>query len=427
MRQRAGQLLQNNKLISNFFFLSVVQGISLIVPLVIVPYVVLKVGIGNFGLISFVQSIMFLLALLIDFGFNVSATRKISINRNDKAALETVYSNTLMAKTILLAGAFVLLIVLSFFSKFSSESFLYFSSFAIVVGQAYLPTWLYMGLEKMRDYVIINVAGKIIFLVTIFLFIKETHDYIWVNLLLGVSTILATIISLLHIRYKLKIQLHNPAFSMAVNELRTTIPIFFTSVAINVSSYSNSVILGLFAGYEVVGLFTIAEKVAVIVKQAPSTFSQVLYPAGCNAASQSFNVYRLLLKKSYKPFFLFFMVVCTIIFFSTEYIVLYFNHSPNVTLNLILKFFIVAVFTNSLNIPAYQTLLSFNFQKSYSITLVTCCVVSIFTNFLLTSLFGIWGTTINVLLAEIMIVISLYVILHYRHPNFSILNSRTYV
>mgnify|MGYP000464591323 FL=1 len=130
------------RLASNFFSLSVLQVFTYVLPLLTLPYLVRVLGVETFGLVAFATAFITFFNILVDYGFNLSATREVSIHRENKDKITEIYSSVLAIKFILI---FVSLIILSFivftFEKFSSHSILYFITFISVIGQALFPIW----------------------------------------------------------------------------------------------------------------------------------------------------------------------------------------------------------------------------------------------------------------------------------------------
>lgn len=75
-------------LIRNFSYLSLLQVFNLILPLIVYPYLIRVLGKETYGLVVFAQSLVFYLVILVGFGFNISATKEVSIHRNDSKSWE---------------------------------------------------------------------------------------------------------------------------------------------------------------------------------------------------------------------------------------------------------------------------------------------------------------------------------------------------
>jgi PST family polysaccharide transporter len=104
---------ENSKKISaNFMYLSILQGMNLLLPLITFPYLVRVLGIEKFGLIMFAQAFIVYFSMLADYGFNLSGIREVSSNRNNKNKLIKIFSSIMIARFVLvLIGLIFLTIV----------------------------------------------------------------------------------------------------------------------------------------------------------------------------------------------------------------------------------------------------------------------------------------------------------------------------
>ena len=93
--------------LKNFLSLTTLQGISYLLPLVVLPYLVRVIGIEKFGLIAFAQSLVQYFMILTDYGFSLSATRKISLCGEHNKKVSAIFSSVMTVKLIFAALSFL--------------------------------------------------------------------------------------------------------------------------------------------------------------------------------------------------------------------------------------------------------------------------------------------------------------------------------
>ena len=69
------------RLFSNFFALSIIQGTNFLIPLLVMPSVISRIGVSGFGVISVAQVVMVYLSTISDYGFNLTATRDVALSK----------------------------------------------------------------------------------------------------------------------------------------------------------------------------------------------------------------------------------------------------------------------------------------------------------------------------------------------------------
>ena len=149
MRIKKSKFSFENSLFSNVFYLTILQGINYLLPLLALPFIFIKLGAENYGLVAFAYSISLFLNILVDFGFDLYSTREISINRSNKVKTDKIFSVTMISKLILLIIAFFLLLILTFtVEKFKVNSYVYYLMFFIVVGKLFIS---FMVLSRYRE------------------------------------------------------------------------------------------------------------------------------------------------------------------------------------------------------------------------------------------------------------------------------------
>lgn len=261
----------------NFFSLVILQGANYILPLLILQYLVRVLGAEKFGLVMFAQSLALFLTVFVDFGFNISGTREISLARKNKEKAGEIFLAIMFIKLGLLFIAFTILyIIVNTFTRFSIEAEVYLFSFGVVVGQALFPVWFFQGIEKMKFVTFINILAKVIFTVLVFFLVKSEADYFKVPIYNSLGFIISGLIgfglSFKYFKYKL------PTFNLVKRLLVESSSLFVSNFATSLYTASNVFILGLFSGNIIAGVYASMEKLILAVKNVYVPLYQALYP-----------------------------------------------------------------------------------------------------------------------------------------------------
>lgn len=261
-------------LISNFFSLVILQILNVFVPFLTIPYLMSTVGIEKFGLLTFVHSFVLFLVIFVEYGFNITTTREVSINSNNKSEIERIYSEVLTTKVFLLLVCFLLFTIAVFsINKFRQDLIIYFLYFGIVIGQTLFSLWLFQGLQKMKYVTYVNVFFKTIFTCCIFIFVKGIKDIWMVPLFLSAGAISAGVSSLLIARFVLDIRYSFPNSNAIKFQLKSGYHLFMSEFYMAVLTFSNVLLLGFLVGNVSVGIYSAAEKV---IRAAASLLSPVI-------------------------------------------------------------------------------------------------------------------------------------------------------
>jgi len=274
------QLDANRKiLLENFLSLSVLQGANYIIPLITFPYLVRVLGPERFGLVMFAQAFIQYFNIFTDYGFNLLATREISINRENKEKVSEIFSSVMMIKVALLILSFLIMTsIVFFFEKFRKNWLIYYLTFGIVIGHALFPVWLFQGMEKMRYITVIEVGIKFVFLILVFMFIHNANDYWKVPLLNAIGTIIGGIISLFIVFRNFNIKCYILDLKSYFRYLKASTSLFLSQFSISLFNQANTLIGGLIFSYTLLGYYNAAEKLFTALRNIFGIVFRVLYP-----------------------------------------------------------------------------------------------------------------------------------------------------
>ena len=93
--------LFNDKNKQNFFIYGIGQVFNLLSPLIVAPIVILKCLDSGYAKVGLGFAMALFLILIVDYAFDIKATKSASENRNDSKVLEKILSTTIFTKIFL--------------------------------------------------------------------------------------------------------------------------------------------------------------------------------------------------------------------------------------------------------------------------------------------------------------------------------------
>ena len=386
----------------NVASLSVLQAITYLLPLIIIPYLFRVIGAEKFGLIAFAQAFVQYFMILTDYGFNISATKEISLCQGEHSKVCKAFSSVMTAKIALAFLSLLILgIIVYFIPKFRNDWPVYVLSFGAVIGSTLFPVWFFQGTEKMKHIADLNIMGGIIFALSIFLFVKGPQDYLMVPLITsGVSLIVGfwgqyTVFRRFRIAFKFE------GYSSVRQQLKAGWDIFISIVAINAYTTTRIFTVGLLTNNTITGFYSIAEKISGFVQTFPlSSFSQAIFPR----LSKIFHKNRIkalkIMQKIQQITIMIAMIELPLIFVFAHLIVraVCGGDYPDTVLSL--RLLLISVFFISANAFRVQFLLVCGKTHVYSRIHVVMAIIGLPLIFLLVSSFSYVGAAIATVVIE---------------------------
>jgi PST family polysaccharide transporter len=358
-------------LISNFFSLSVLQALNMFLPLFTLPYLVRVLGAENFGLVNFSLSIIMYFNILVSFGFELSATREISMNRDNIEKVSKIFSTVMLIKILLFIFSFIILSILIFsIDTLHEHMALYYVTFGFVLGNLLFPTWFFQGMEKMKYITYINFVSRVLFTILIFILVKESDDYIYVPLLNTFGTVFGGVYSLWLVFSLYKINVVLPSREEFFSHLKDSYAFFLSRVANDGSRYYAITIIGMSFGNTIVGYYSMIEKLYYAFMSLGGIVAQTIYPYMSRTKNITF------FKKAFSVVVLgTILLLIPVIFFYKEILLLVFNINNEIMGYIFLIMFSGTVFGVINALIGYPLLAAYGYIKEANISLIYASII----------------------------------------------------
>ena len=284
---RVRQLI-GHRLVKNTAALFIVQISTYAAPLAVLPYLSRVLSTSHFGLIAFATSFNWYFMTLVEYGFNLTATRRIAIHHEDTEKVSRIFSSVMAAKAFLtIFGLLLMVTVVMTTPKLRPNIGLFCISYLLVVGDLLFPVWLFQGIQKMENLVWRDLGAKLLSLCLIFAFVHRDSDYLWAAGFQAGSTVVAGVVGLGTAFTSTHVRWITPAISDIVLALREGWPVFLSMAALTLTTSTNIFILGLRSGPVDVAYYTAAYRLIVAIRALVAPAVTALYPHISRMASKS--------------------------------------------------------------------------------------------------------------------------------------------
>lgn len=264
---------------ANFGYLSLLQVAGYVFPLISMPYLARVIGADGFGKIAFASAIVVWIQTISDWGFNLTATRDVAQNRDNKELVSRIFSNVLWARSVLtLLSGIILLLVVLLVPYLRENADIIFVTFLLVPGYILFPEWFFQAIEKMKYTTFFNLFLKLVFTVAVFVFIHKREDYLMQPLLTTIGYLLCGIGALYLIFKKWGYSLYKPQWGEIFKTIRNSTDVFINNLMPNLYNSFSVMLLGFFGGSTANGIYDGGNRFPSIFYQFQSVLSRAFYP-----------------------------------------------------------------------------------------------------------------------------------------------------
>ena len=390
---------QHFHVIKNTGYLSIIEVIRLIMPLVALPYIISVVGTYYYGLIAFAQVVIYYFTIFICFGLDTSVVKEVAMHRNDKKLLSEIISSVILIRCILALISmivFVLLIVSIPFMKTNAVLFIF--SFLMCFSEILFPVWFFQGIEKMKYIALIRFSSVLVYVVGIFLVIKSKDDYLYIPLLQAFGMVFSGGIAFYIMMFVEKNKFIIPNKAVIKKYFLESVPFFIARISGEFNVSMAKMMSGIFLGMNDVAIVEIAQKISSFAQVPIGMLNQALYPNIAKTKDRKF-VNKLL------PIMIgIILFICLFVLIFAPFLICFFSDSNMMEAVPILRILTIYIFfAGIVAFTGSPVLVAFGFSKPsnnaviYStLVLVISYVILYFVNY-----FNIFSFIIVLVLSEV--------------------------
>ena len=151
-------------------------------------------------------------------------------------------------------------------------------SFSACLNELLFPQWYFQGVDKMKYITMFSLLTRIVFIVLMFLVVKNTNDYLYVPILIGLGFLISGICSIYVLVFKEKINFFFPKNNVLMFYFRESLPLFISAASVQVYVNANKVLVGAFLGMSEVAYYDLGEKVLRLIKTPVAMLGQAAFP-----------------------------------------------------------------------------------------------------------------------------------------------------
>ena len=260
----------------NFAHKSILTISTYLISFITFPYVARVLGVEHIGLVNFVDNTVNYFLLFATMGIGLLGVREIAAVKENKKSLEQIYSNILALNLLFtMVSLGIYLFCIAAIPKLRQYDELFYIGTGKILFTAFLVEWFFTGIENFRYITLRSILIKVFYVISVFIFVRDTSDYrLYFILTVGV-VVLNAFINQLYIRKFVRIRWCNiqlfkyikPNITLGIYTLMSSMYLTF-----------NVMYLGLVSDNTEVGYYTTAFKLYSVLLGFFTAFTSVMLP-----------------------------------------------------------------------------------------------------------------------------------------------------
>lgn len=392
--------MKKEKLSSNLIMQFFYQGVTLVIPLIISPFLTRTLGSSSLGIYTYTYSIAYYFVMLAMLGISRHGQRIISQNRDDEMKLRKVFWSLFFTHIVVSLVSFVLFLLFSL-AFGGDDRVIYLIQSLYVLSALFNITWLFYGLENFKSVVLRNTVVKAVECLLIFLLIR-TPDDLWKYTLISAGGILAgqavmlpqAVAAVRPVRF---------GWEDVRQHIKPLLVFSISVIAVSLYTVFDKTLLGIMTVKDNVAYYEYSNKIITILVSLIGAVGTVMYPRACAmAAKKDFENQRKYINYS---FFLVSMIAFGAMFgllaVAKEFAVFYYGEHFSACGSIIIAMCPLVYIIGMGDILRTQYMIPNHMDIHFNVCILMSAVVNLILSFLLIPKIGIFGAVAGTASAEL--------------------------
>lgn len=386
----------------NFIYNVLYQVLTIVLPLITVPYVSRKLGANGIGTYSYTYSIMSYFLMFALLGINNYGNRLIAKNKDNKINMSKEFLSLYALQIITTSIMILLYLIYVSIGNVQYKIIAYIQSIYLVANM-FDFNWFFFGLEKFKITITRNILIKIISFIFIIIFIKNEED-IWKYTLILALSVLLSQIALIPILKKniVKVKIKSKDVK---KHIKPVLILFIPCIAISVYKTMDKIMLGNMSNIKEVGFYEQSEKIINIPMGIITALGTVMLPKISNlvANNDKEQVSNYISKSVMFAMFLAFPICFGLLATSKSFIPILLGEEFNRAIIITNLLSITIIFISFANVLRTQYILPNEMDLSYVLSVSAGAVINFIANIIFIPKYGAVGACIGTILAEFLV------------------------
>ena len=272
--------VSKNKIIKNGLYLYILTFSNYFIGLLLFPYISRVLSVEGFGLVGFSMAYVLVFQVIVEFGFMISATAKISKNRTDLYMVSEIISSTMLAKIILsLISIFIFCLSAIFVPTVRDHSLIVFLFLVSAILAAMVPDFYFRGIENMKTIAIRTIVIRSISLILIVALVDDDSQILLIPSSFIFGNLIALTVTLVAM-HKKGTKFRKVKIKQAIDSIINSFMFFLSRIAVTIHQFVGAFLIGFkFSPTSLeAGLFTGATRISLASEMMLMPVSDSLYP-----------------------------------------------------------------------------------------------------------------------------------------------------